>query len=170
MKKFSDYIGSDLKILQKSIWRRDFELKSGDELIARLFYPKFFSDSTELSIQNESYEFYRPKYFSRDVDIRKKGYQNPIASFRNNFWRSNGVLELPRGLKLNLKFGFFKKQAEIYLGENDLLISILSGFSIKVRSEVIIEKRSEITDEYPWIIMLGFYLTQLMKRNSAARR
>ena len=167
MKKISDYIGSDLKILQKSIWRRDFELKSGDELIARLFYPKFFSDSTELNIQNESYEFYRPKLFSWVVDIRKKGYQNPIASFKNNFWGSKGVLELPRGLRLNLKFGFFKKQAEIYLGENELLISILGCFSLKVRSEVIIEKRSEIIDEYPWIIMLGFQLSQLRKRRSA---
>ncbi|NWG27095.1 MAG: hypothetical protein HXY48_01030 [Ignavibacteriaceae bacterium] len=66
-----------------------------------------------------------------------------------------------------MKFGFFRKQVEIFLGENDLLVSILNKFSIKERSEVIIEKGSGIIDEYPWIIMLGFYLAQLMKRNSA---
>jgi hypothetical protein len=67
-----------------------------------------------------------------------------------------------------MKFGFFRKQAEIYLGENDLLITILGRFSFKERSEVIIEKRSDVIDEHPWVIMLGFYLAQLMKRNSAA--
>jgi len=167
MKKISNYFGSQLLIFQKSILKREFELRTGDELIAGLYYPKFFSDLAEVILQEETYEFYRPKFFSRDVDIRKKGYQNPIAHFKNNFWGSKGVLELPRGTKLNLKFGFFRKQAEIYLGENKLLVSILNKFSIKERCEVVIEKQSEIIDEYPWIIMLGFYLAQLMKRNSA---
>ena len=169
MRKISDYIGNELLIFQKSIWKREFELRVGDEVIAQLYYPKFFTDSAEFSIQNEIYEFYKPRFFSRDVDIRKKGYQNPIAQFKNNFWGSKGVLELPRGVRLNMKFGLFRKLAEIYLGESNLLISILSRFSLKEKREVIIEKRSEAVDEYPWIIMLAFYLSQLRKRNSAAR-
>jgi intein/homing endonuclease len=168
MRKISDYIGNELLIFQKSIWKREFELRSGDEVIAQLYYPKFFTDSAELSIKNEIYEFYKPRFFSRDVDIRKKGYQNPIAQFKNNFWGSKGVLELPRGVRLNMKFGLFRKLAEIYLGESNLLISILSRFSLKEKREVIIEKRSEAVDEYPWIIMLAFCLSQLRKRNSAA--
>jgi hypothetical protein len=168
MRRLSDYIGKELLIFQKSIWKRDFELRSGEELIARLFYPKFFSDLTEISVWEETYEFYRPKFFSRDVDIRKKGYQNPFANFKNNFWGSKGVLELPRGIMLSMKFGLFRKQAEIFLGESDLLVSILCRFSVKERSEIIINKRSEIIDEHPWIIMLAFYLAQLRKRNSAA--
>ncbi len=168
MRRLSDYIGKEFLIFQKSIWRRDFELRSGEELIARLFYPKFFSDLTELSVWEETYEFYRPKFFSRDVDIRKKGNQNPFANLKNNFWGSKGVLELPRGIMLSMKFGLFRKQAEIFLGESDLLVSILCRFSVKERSEIIINKRSEIIDEHPWIIMLAFYLAQLRKRNSAA--
>lgn len=166
MKKLSDYIGSELKIYQKNILKRDFELKFGDELIARLYYPKLYSDLAEVTISEETYEFYRPKFFSRDVDIRKKGYQNPFAHFKNNFWGSRGTLELPRGTRLKMKFGYFRKQAEIYLGENELLVSILNQFSVRERSELVIEKRSEIIDDYPWLIMLGFYLAQLMKRNS----
>ena len=169
MKRFSDYIGSELLIFQKSILKREFELRAGDELIARLYYPKFFSDLAEVTLQEETYEFYRPKFFSRDVDVRKKGHQNPIAQFKNNFWGSKGVLELPRGIRVNMKFGVFRKQAEIYLGENDLVVTMLSRFSFKERSEVIIEKRSDVLDEYPWVIMLAFYLSQLRKRNSAAR-
>jgi hypothetical protein len=169
MKSLSDYIGHELLIFQKSIWKREFELRSADELIAKLFYPKFFSHLAEVALQGETYEFYRPKFFSRDVDIRKKGYQNPISQFKNNFWGSKGVLQLPRGIRVNMKFGVFRKQAEIYLGENDLVVSIISRFSFKERSEIIIEKRSDVLDEYPWIIMFAFYLSQLRKRNSAAR-
>ena len=168
MKKLTDYLGEELKIFQKSIWKREFELRSGDELIARLKYPKFFSDLAELTFREESFEFDRLKFFSRDIDIRKKGYQNPLAHFKNNFWGRKGVLELPRGSRLTMKFGFFRKQTEIYHGESELLVSILGSFSMKERSQVIIEKRSDIIDEYPWVIMLGFYLAQMVKRNSAA--
>lgn len=170
MRKFSDYIGNDLLICQKSIWKREFELRSGDEVIALMIYPRFFSHLAELTIQNETYEFYRPKLFTRNVDVRKKDYQNPFAYFKSNFFRSKGELELPKGTKLIMKFGLFRKQAEIYLGENDLLISILSKFSFKERSKAVFEKRSEVIDEYPWVIMLCFYLTQLRKRNSGAGR
>ncbi len=170
MKKLSNYIGSGLKIFQKSIWKREFELRSGDELIAQMIYPRFFSHLAEVIIQNESYEFYRPKFFTRNVDVRKKDYQNPFAYFKSNFFRSKGELELPRGTKLIMKFGLFRKQADIYLGENNLLISLLSKFSFKERSKVLIEKRSEIIDEHPWIIMLCFYLAQLRKRNSGGGR
>jgi len=168
MKKISDYIGNELLIIQKSFWKKEFGLLAGDEIISRLYYPKFFGDTAELSVRDEIYEFYKPRFFSREVDIRKKGYQNPIAHFKNNFWRSRGILELPRGIRLNMKFRYFRKQAEIYLGDEDLLVSILNKFSLKERCKVVIEKRSEIIDEYPWLIMLGFYLAQLMKRNSAA--
>jgi len=167
MRKISDYIGNELLIFQKSIWKREFELRSGDEVIALMYYPTFFGDRTELSIQNEVFEFFRPRFFSREVAVRKKGYENPFARFTTNFFGRKGALELPMGIKPNMKFGIFKKQTEIYLGENDLLVTILSQFSVKRRSEVVIAKRSELIDEYPWIIMLGFYLSQVRKRSSA---
>jgi len=68
------------------------------------------------------------------------------------------VLELPRGIRLTMKFGFFRKAGGDIYGESDLLIAILGRFSLKERGEIIINKRSEIIDEHPWIIMLAFYL------------
>jgi len=168
MKNISDYLGNELIIIQKSFWKRDYELLVGEELIGQMRYPKIFSQLAEHDIQNESYEFYRPGIFSRDVDIKKKGYQNPFAHFKSAFFGNKGVLELQRGVRLNVRLGLFKKQFEVYLGDNDLLISAQSKFSFKERSVVFIEKRSEIIDENPWILMLVFYIVQLRKRRSGA--
>ncbi|MCK7526653.1 MAG: hypothetical protein MZV64_58180 [Ignavibacteriales bacterium] len=170
MRRLSDYIGKELLIFQKSIWKRDFELRSGEELIARLFYPKFFSDLTELSVSGRNVSnFTDQSSLVAMLILERRDIKIHFANFKNNFWGSKGVFRTYHAeSRLNMKFGFFRKQAEIYLGENDLLITILSRFSFKERSEVIIEKRSEIIDEHPWIIMLAFYLAQLRKRNSAA--
>lgn len=168
MKKISDYLGNELIIIQKNFWRREFKLCAGEEMIGQMKYPKFFSQLAEHDIQNQSYEFYRPGIFSRNIDIRQKGYENPFAYYKSNLFMSSGKLELPKGMNLNIKFGLFRKQAQFYFGENDLLVSILNKFSFKERSKVVIEKRSEIIDEYPWILMFGFYLVQLRKRRSGA--
>lgn len=169
MRKISDYLGNELIIIQKNFWRREFELCAGEEMIGQMKYPKIFRQLAEHDIQNQSYEFYRPGIFSRNIDIRQKGYENPFAFYKSNLFMSSGKLELPKGINLNIKFGLFRKQAEVYLGENNLLISIRNKFSFKERSKVVIEKRSEIIDEYPWILMFVFYLVQLRKRSSGAR-
>lgn len=167
MRKLSDYIGRDLIIFQKSIWKREIELRCDEELIASLIYPKFYSDKAEVTVDNEVYEFYRPKFFFRDVDVRKKGYQMPFAHLVPNIWGNKGVLELPRGRKINMKFGMIKKLAEIFEGDNDLLVTLISRFSFKEKCQVVIEKRSEIVDEHPWMIILAFYFSQLRRRNSS---
>lgn len=169
MKKISDYIGRELLIIQKSIWKREYEFCCDEDTIARLTYPKLFSERAELLMGSETLEFYRPKIFSRQVDIRKKGYRNPFSSFKSNYWGRKGVLELPRGIRLNLKFGIISKAAEIYSVENNLTVSILNRFSMKTRCQVVIEKRSEAIDEFPWVIMFAYYLSQQRKKRSAAR-
>lgn len=166
MNKLSDYLGTELTVIQPSVWKREIEFRSEKELIATLAHPKFFSEKAECKINNEIYEFYRQKFFSRNVDIRKKGYQNPFAHLKPNFWASKGILELPRGIKLNIKFGVFKKAAEIYEGDYDLLVTINNKISFKERCLVNIERKSEVLDEHPWIIMLAFFFAQLRRRNS----
>lgn len=168
MKRTSDYIGLELFIFQKSIWKREFEIKYENELIGFLRYPKIFSDLAEIEMHDSKLEFYRTSIFSRNVDIRKKGYQNPFAHFKSNFWGNKGILELPRGIRLQMKFGLMKKIAEVFYNERDLLFTIYSKLSLKEKSKIVIEQRSEIIDDYPWILILAFYLAQLRKRNSAA--
>lgn len=166
MQRLSDYIGQFLSIIQKSFWKREYEMRSDSEVIGKLKYPKFFSERVECKIANDTFEFKRPHIFSDIIEIRKSGYQLPIATLRSNFFASKGIVELPRGIKIKMKFGAFNNKAEIYHGENDLIAIVKNKFSLKEKSEIMIEKRTEILDEYPWIIFLAFYFLLLKRRNS----
>lgn len=166
MRKLSDYIGQSISIKQKSFWKREYEMCSDSELIGELKYPKFFSERVECKISNDTFEFKRPHIFSDKIEIRKSGYQLPIAKLQSNFFASKGIIELPRGVKIKMKFGAFNNKAEIYIGENDLIAIMKNKFSFKEKSDIMIEKRTEILDEYPWIILLAFYFLLLKRRNS----
>ncbi len=164
--KLSDYIGKILFIRQRSFWKREFEFISDNELIGELKYPKFLSDRVECTIGNERFTFSRPNIFSNEVEIRKHGYELPIAKMNSNFFATKGSIDLPRGKKVTMKFGLLNNRVEIYCNENELLVSLHYKISFKEKCEINIEKRSAILDDYPWIILLAFYYIQLKRRNT----
>jgi hypothetical protein len=166
MLKLSDYIGQSLHITQRSIWKRALELHSDKDRIAELVYPSFFSERAECKINNEIFEFRRPHIFSNDIEIRKIGYQLPIATMHTNFFASKGVVDLPRGIKINMKFSLFSNTTKIYVGENDLMATLIRKISVKEKFEVLLEKRSEIIDEHPWLILLAVYFLHLKRQNT----
>lgn len=166
MIKLSEYIGKNLLFRQKSFWRREFEFLSDNEIIGEMKYPKFLSERAECKFGNEKFIFKRPHIFSNEVEIRKQGYELPIAKMDSNFFATKGILDLPRGKKIKIKFGLLNNQSNIYYGENDLLATLHYKISLKEKCDVVIEKRSEILDDYPWIIILAFYFLQLKRRNT----
>ncbi|MBI5661797.1 MAG: hypothetical protein HZC46_06600 [Ignavibacterium album] len=166
MIKLSEYIGKNLIIKQNSIWKREFTLFSDNEVISEMKYPGYLSELAECRIGNEKFIFKRPHIFSNMIEIRKEGYELPIAKMDTNFFATKGILDLPRGKKITMKFGLINNKAEIYYGESELLVTLRYKVSFKEKSNVIIERRSEVLDEFPFIIMLAFYFVQLKRRNT----
>lgn len=166
MKRLSDLIGCNLKIVQTNVWQREYKFIAENDLIGEMKYPRLFSDTVVCQIEKEVWEFSRPNIFSDKILIRKQGYELPIATLESNFFATKAEVKLPRGRKVLIKTGFLKKQVEIYLNENDLLAKLYNKFSFKGSSDIMIEKRSEVLDENPWIILLAFYYAQLRRKNS----
>ncbi len=168
MKKLSDYLGEELIILQPSLFKRVFEFRSSNELIAKMYYPKFFSTTAIVEGFDENFEIRRPSIWRTDIEIFENGYQNSFAKVKStNFWRTKGVIELPRGERLNLKFGAFKRSCEIYSKYDEILVRFQNKFSFKERNSIYIEKRSEVIDENPWIIFAVWYkLLEMNRKNS----
>lgn len=169
MKKLSDYLGEELVLIKKSFFKKDFELRSSNEVIAKMYFPGFFSTTAIVEGFDENLEIKAPSIWKSDSEIYKVGYQMPFANFKStNFWKTKGEIELPKGGRVYLKFGVFKRSCEIYSASNDLLVLFQNKFSLKDKNIVTIEKRSEVLDEYPWIIMVAWYkILQRNRRNSA---
>lgn len=168
MKDISEYFGEDLFLIQPSFFKREFELRSLNELIAKMSFPKFFSTNAVIDGLEEKYEIKQPSIWKSEIDIHKQGREMPFAKYTSNFWRTRGTIELPRGAKLNFKFGVFKKALEVSSSSSDLLVLFRNKISFKEKTIVSIEQKSEVIDENPWVIMLGFYVILQNKRGSAA--
>jgi hypothetical protein len=168
MNLLTNYIGQTLTFNQPKITRREFELSSSEERLAKVVFPKLFSNSAVVEGFGEKWEIKQLSIWRTEFGIYKFGYQEPFAKYISNFWRTKGTIELPKGARLNCKSGRIKRPFGVYASNGELLLLYLNKFSLKGRTTVTIEKRSELIDKYPWIIMLGWYII-LQNRRGRAR-
>ena len=163
MNALSKYIGEDLILIQPSLFKREYEFRSSNELLARMYFTSLFSLTAVVEGFDDKYEIIRPSFWKTDIAIRKYGYDMTFASLKTNFFRTKGTIDLQNGKKLNLKFGVFKKSCEVFSEAEELLIMFQNKLSLKEKNIVTIQKTSSLIDENPWIIMMVWY--QILQRN-----
>ena len=167
MRSLSNYIGEELLMIQPSFFKREFELHSSAGLLAKMYYPKFFSLTVIVDGFDEKFELFRQSFWKSEIGIRKFGNELPLASLTSNFFRTKGRIVLQNGKAVNLKFGVFKKLCEVYSENEELLIEIKNRFSLKDKNVVSIHKSSSLIDENPWIIMMIWYFLIENRKNGA---
>jgi hypothetical protein len=167
MTPLSKYFGEDLILIQPSFFKREYEFRSSNELLAKMYFPKFFSLTAVVEGFEEKYEIIRPSFWKTDIAIRKFGYDMTFASLTTNFFRTKGSIDLQNGKKLNLKFGAFRKSCEVFSEMEELLLMFQNKLSIKEKNVVTIQKPSTLIDENPWMIMMIWYFLIESKNNGA---
>ena len=167
MRLLSSYIGEDLILIQPSFFKREYEFRSSNELLAKMYFPKFFSLTAVVDGFEEKYEIIRPSFWTSEIAIRKFGYDLTFASLRTNFFKTRGSIDLQSGKKLNLKFGAFKKSCQVFSEVDELLLMFQNKLSLKEKNVVTIQKTSSLIDENPWVVMMIWYLILENRRNGA---
>jgi len=167
MRLLSSYIGEDLILLQPSFFRREYEFRSSNELLAKMYFPKFFSLTAVIEGFEEKYEVIRPSFWKSEIAIRKFGYDMTFASLTTNFFRTKGSIDFQNGKKLNIKFGAFRKSCQVFSEVDELLLMFQNKLSIKEKNVVKIQKTSSLIDENPWVVMMIWYLILENRRNGA---
>ena len=167
MKPLSSYLGEDLILIQPSLFKREYEFRSSNELLARMYFPSFFSLTAVVEGFEEKYEIIRPSIWKTELAIRKFGYDMSFASLTTNLFRTKGSIDLQNGKRLNLKFGVFKKSCQVFSENDELLLLFQNKFSLKEKNVLTIQQLSSLIDENPWIVMMIWY-SILQNRNNGS--
>jgi len=167
MKPISDYLGEKLFFDQPSMFKRFYELRANDGVIGSMQQKGFFGMKWDSSIQNKNWEIYKPSIWRSLFEIRQAGYEMPIASFAREGFRSRGTVTFPMGEKLKIVPHLFRGFTEIADERDECLVRIKSKASLREKAEVLVEKRSETLDKYPWIILLAYIITLEQKHQAA---
>lgn len=169
MKILSEYLGKTLILAQTSYWKCKHELKDGDKVIASYDSAGIFTSRSFIEGDLGNWEFYRPGFWKSSVAVREAGKELPIASYECKCFGGKGTVNLPMGGKLFIVFYSFKRYFEIQNEYGERLVLFTPKFSWGgEKTDVVIEKKSELVDKYPWVIMLVCYLAAQRKKSHAA--
>ena len=167
MKTISEYIGQRIWFIQPSVWKRFHELRTGEELLGTIQQKGFFGMTWIVEAQNKSWEIYKPSFWKSLLQVRESGYEIPFADFIKEGFRSRGTLELPKGIKLKIAPHLFKSFCEVKNESDELLVKIKLKSAMRDKAEVILERKSELIDNNPWILMLAYIIAIEQKHQAA---
>ncbi|MDP1677255.1 MAG: hypothetical protein Q8L88_10370 [Bacteroidota bacterium] len=166
MKSFSQYRTEKVQLVQPSIWKRIYQLRTAETVLLTMTYPKVFSSLAIVEGFGEIWEFQKPKWWRSNLDIKKQHNQLPFAKFIVGKWGSGGMFELPNGERIEYVYELWKNKNELFSQQKIKIISLKRESLFKTALNVTIEHESELIDKNPWIIMIVY--DQILSRRQAA--
>ena len=168
MKKIEEVIGQELKWMQPSAWKMEYELRAGDELIAALRFRSSFGSFATAESADGCWTFKRVGFWQTRVTIRGCGSDIDIAMFKNNTWSGGGTLELPDGRKILATTNRWQTNFEFKTEADETLVRFKTGGLVHFSAKVEIQPGAAAVPELPWIVMFGWYFAVMMYMDTAA--
>lgn len=160
--------GLPLEWVQPRALKMDYELRSGDEVIATLRFRSSFGSFATGENADGCWTFKRVGFLQTRATIRVCGSDEEIATFKNNTWTGGGTLELRDGRKFPATTNFWQTRLELQDASGQSLIQLKNAAIVRARSTVEIQPNALTVPETPWMTIFGWYLVVLMRRDSSA--
>lgn len=169
MKRIAELVGRELKWVQPHTFKTEYELHIDGELAATLRFRSSFGSLATAESADGCWTFKRVGFWQTRVTIRACGTEADIAIFKNNTWSGGGTLEFPDGRKFLANTNFWMTKYEFKTEEDEALFGYRNiGGMLHLSAAVDIQPKAAHIPEIPWMVMLGWYLTLMLHRDSAA--
>lgn len=168
MRKISELADRELKWEQPSALKMEFELLAGDERVATLHFRSSFGSFATGQCADGCWTFKRAGFFQTRATIRACDTDTDIATFRNNTWTGGGSLEFPDGRQYRANTNLWQTNLEFQQESGGVLVEFHSRGLIHLSATVEIQPDAATMPVLPLMVVLGWYLTVMMHRDSAA--
>lgn len=159
------YRGEALQLVQPSIWKRIYQLRTSGDSILTMTYPKLFSTSAIVEGFGEVWEIDKPSIWKSNLEIKKQHNQLPFAKFTSEKWGRGGMFELPNGGRIEYAVNLWKGYNDLLSQQKVNLVSLKRESIWKSALTITLNQESELLDKNPWLIMAVYYL--MLERKQA---
>jgi len=168
MKKLSELAGETLFIHQPSVWKSYYELKYGEELLGAIQGKGIFGTTMIFKMGNDEWEIYRTGFWKSEIGIKQAGYELPYATYKRDGFKSRGTVKCYKGEQMIIESKILKGGFSVKTLSGEYLVRLKDKLSLREKTEIQIEQKSELLDKYPWVIVLAWYLSLQRKRAAHA--
>ena len=169
MKNIARLIDHELKWVQPSALKQEFELQTDGEVAATLRLKSSFGSFATAESADGCWTFKRVGFWQTRATVRTCDSETDIATFKNNTWKGGGTLELADGRKYLANTNFWQTEFEFKTETGERLFGYKHiGGVMHLSAQVQIEPPAATLPELPWLVMFGWYLALMLHRDSAS--
>lgn len=163
MKTIREAAGHPLEWTQRSVFRREFELRAGDDIVAILRWEKTFGSLARAETAEGIWTFKRSGFLRPKVTVREAGTESDIAVFKPN-WIGEGTLQFTdAGRYTWAKCSFWGDQWAFADDMGNPMVYFKPKISLLAKKvEVNIQPEALSAPDLPLLALLGWYLLVLL--------
>jgi hypothetical protein len=148
--------------------RLEYELHSGEDLVATLRFRGMFGTLATATSGDGSWTFKRVGFWQNRATIRRSGEDADLATFRNNTWAAGGELEFAGGRTFKATTNFWMTRFELVTGSESLLVRFHGGGFLRRSADVEIAPAARKEPELPLLVLFGWYLLVMLGRDAGS--
>lgn len=169
MKSLAEFTWSELRWVRSAAFRREYELRAGDELAAVLRIDNLFGAHAAAESGDGCWEFERVGFWRNKVTVRAEGNNTHIAVFKISRWGDGGgMLQLADGRKFSAAADFWGTDYEFRNEAGEFVLRLISKGVMRASAKIEVHSGADRLPEPPWLVMLGWYLVLTMKADAAS--
>ena len=168
MRTIASMVGRELHWVQPSIFRREYELRAGDILVARMEWVKFLGMVARAESGDGCWLFDRKGMWSPKIVVRTCGEETPIATFVEKWFGKKQPVVLPSGETLIVKSDLFGWKSTLETTTGEPLVQVKRHGFFSGLYDVDLRRRGASYKEFPWLVMLLWYLVLQARRRAHA--
>lgn len=167
MKSLSSLAETPLQWVQPSAFKPAYELRSGDDCLVTLRFPKLFSTAVLVEAAEGHWEIRQVGLWRQHIEIRREGDHLPFATCTMGGWMWNkGTIELPKGRRLAITSNCWTSRYEVTTSMGESVMILTNKIGLKPKAELTLQPKSSSYPETPWITGLIWYLVLLARRRA----
>lgn len=166
MRNIENVLDHPLEFIQPNIMKREYELRFGDEILAKINIPKALNSRAEVITAEGKWILTCEGTFTRKIKLVHE--DNPADSLecRINSWTSKIFVDFPDGKKYHIKTNITKTSIEINKESGENVINFKTSGLFKKITRITFNRINTVRAHITILVILGLYTEILNRRES----
>ncbi|MEX2115618.1 MAG: hypothetical protein WEB37_01925 [Bacteroidota bacterium] len=167
MKSLFSFAGRTIQCVQPSVWKLEYEVRSGDEVVGTIRFLQILSRRAEAESADGRWIIEDKGFFRQKLSVSRADDQKPVADYVFRAFGQN-TIRLSETRILRFKRDFWKREYSLTTDMNMPLLKLKEYVRFKGEFEIILDRRAETTEEFPWLFFLVVYIAISNRRRRRA--
>jgi len=168
MKNIESMVGRELQWVQPSIFKREYELRAGDIVVAKLGWVKFLGMTVKAESADGCWMFDQKGFLKSELTIKKCDQDETIVCIKEERFKRTQKIELSNNRHLTLKANFWRTTFTLETDTREPFVIVRKHGFFSTRFDVELRRRGTSLPEFPWLVLFMWYFVRVSIRRAQA--